>query len=67
MPTEKALQIAARVWGDRDMVHCKMDRTAAEHIAIVVDDVLKENEWGDQDMVYREIHAIAETAGVHAS
>ncbi len=39
-PSEKALQIAARVWCDQDMTKIVMDADAAERIALIVDSVL---------------------------
>lgn len=41
IPSQRALEIAARVWCDQDMAHIAMDGDAASEIARIIDDVMK--------------------------
>ena len=41
IPSQRALEIAARVWCDQDMTRITMDADAAAEIARIIDDVMK--------------------------
>lgn len=42
-PSKESISIAYRIWRDFDMQHCEIDIEKTEKIAVIIDEILEEN------------------------